>query len=442
LQTWDEADLEARLCRALDIAANTLKYFAHSGYADHELPAYSFGSEKPIAETAMLLYASAAARDRPNVASRIEALARALEPHARSERVLLNIALRPALLHTFAVPHVLLSKLGYEDGAFDEYLKCCITSEARNGQDRQFSSSIERNWILSLWDNYQKDSNCRTNLAESLLNWPVDILGGSRADAYALTHLLFFYTDFGLKSPRLPRRRSSILEETSSLLAKYVDVGDYDLAGEILWAWPLLRAVWNPCAAFGFRLLASVEDHVGVLPCGGIDEARLLRLEGEDRARYALGTGYHTALVMGFLCALSLRPGRCPPANISGRLFGKSCLHTLLRHMDDGQVYWPTELFKLQEREQQVLVPFLLDILIARSCKTNDYEGVKMLLSLASEYDIPVSPMCRQASELLQRIMSCAIAIKQRKEDRGAPMSREQSLAAVFGQQNLDAIAT
>jgi hypothetical protein len=80
LSTWNEADLEARLCRALDVARKTLNYFAIDGYSDKESPVYSFGPEKPVTETAMLIYAASASGNRPNVASRVDELARLLAP--------------------------------------------------------------------------------------------------------------------------------------------------------------------------------------------------------------------------------------------------------------------------------------------------------------------------------------------------------------------------
>ena len=61
---------------------------------------------------------------------------------------------------------------------------------------------------------------------------------------------------------------------------------------------------------FGFRVLAGAEDSTGILPCGNTKADRLGRLQGEERVRYAFGTAYHTAYVMGFLCAASLRPNR------------------------------------------------------------------------------------------------------------------------------------
>lgn len=411
MPTWDEGDLEARLCRALDLARKAVNGFATGGYADSELPAYDFGPEKVVAETAMLIYAASASRSRPPIADRIDELARLLAPHARSRRVLVDIALHPALTFKFAVPHVLLTKLGYPDAGFDDFLRSCASARTANAQDRPPSSLLEKRWIQSLWAGRNSEAGWRAGLRSSTLNGPLDILGGLRMDAYAFTHLIFYCTDFGFGKPRLPRRRPVILTEAAALLARFVDAEDYDLSGEILLAWPFTGASWSPAAAFAFRVLASVEDQAGVLPCGNVNLARLAKLEGEARARYALGAAYHTAYVMGFLCAASLRPGRAPPARIVGHRFERPCLARLLAHVDDDQGHWRPEFTRLPADEQRALAPFVLDVAIAQNCRRRDYEAVAEILSIACEFGLAGSPMSRQAFELLERIANCSTAI-------------------------------
>jgi uncharacterized protein DUF6895 len=418
LSRWDEGDLEARLCRALDLAKKTINCFSIDGYADSESPAYDFGPEKVVAETAMLIYAASASRSRPNIASRIDDLVRVLATHARSARVLVDIMLHPALAFKLAVPHILLTKLGYPEAGFDDFLRSCVSAPTRNAQDRPPSSALERQWIRSLWTGRDSDAAWRATLRNSLLSGPIDILGGLRTDAYAFTHLIFYCTDFGFRNPRLPRPRSVILAEAGALLVRFMDAEDYDLAGEILLAWPLIGAAWSPSAAFAFRVLASVEDQVGVLPCGNINLTRLARLEGEARARYALGNAYHTAYVMGFLCAASLRPGRASPVKIVGPRFEKTCLNRLLRYVDDDQGHWRPEFSSLAEEEQRALVPFVLNIAIVQKCRRRDYKAVAEILSLACEYGMARFPMCRQAFELLERIANCSTVIDLRE---GAP---------------------
>ena len=135
--------------------------------------------------------------------------------------------------------------------------------------------------------------------------------------------------------------------------------------------------------------------------------------EGEERARYALGTAYHTAYVMGFLCAASLRPGRTPPVTIVGPQFDANCLSRLLRYVDDDRGHWRPEFSSLAEGERR-LASSVLDVAIMQKCRRRNYKAVSEILSLACEYGVAGSPMCRQAFELLERIASCSTAIRLR----------------------------
>ena len=114
---------------------------------------------------------------------------------------------------------------------------------------------------------------------------------------------------------------------------------------------------------------------------------------------------------MGFLCAASLRPGQVPPARIVGPQFDATCLGRLFRYVDDDQGHWQSEFSRLAGSEQRALTPFILDIAIIQRHRKHDYEAVKELLSIAGEYDIADSPLCDQASELLERIANCSRAI-------------------------------
>jgi hypothetical protein len=396
----------------LDIAKRAVELFAMDGYADTEAPANSFRPEKPIAETAMLIYAASTASRFSDVASRIEEIARLLVPHARSQRTLLNIALHPSLCMDFAVPHVLLTKLGYCDAGFDDFLRCCLNSQARHGHERPAFASLEQRWITSLWARTGPGRDWRPDLLNSVLHQPYDILGGLRQDAYAFTHLVMYCTDFGFRVSYFPRPRSVILGEARSLLAKCLDDEDYDLAAEVLLAWPLSGARWCTSATFGFRVLAHVEDQVGVLPAGTTKADRLDKLEGKERTQYALGTAYHTALVMGLLCAASLRPGRAPSVTVTGPRMDKSFLDCLLEFLDRDQGHWQPELSELTESERNALAPLLLDIAIAQKCRKHDYEAVSELLRVASRHGMANSTLCGQAAQLLERLATCSHAIQ------------------------------
>jgi hypothetical protein len=188
------------------------------------------------------------------------------------------------------------------------------------------------------------------------------------------------------------------------LLAKCLDNEDYDLAGELIMAWPLTGASWCASAAFAFRVLASVEDQIGVLPGGTTKVDRLNKLAGKEKTQYAFGTAYHTAYVMGLICAASLRARRAPPARITGGRVDKRFLDCLMPFFDRDQGHWQPELAKLRDAELNAIGPLLLDIAIAQRCRKHDYEGVSELLVTASRYGLARSPLCGQAAELLERL--------------------------------------
>lgn len=404
---WAEADLVARLLHALKIAKRALELFAIDGYADAELPENSFRPEKAVAETAMLIYAASAVRHIPAVGERLDELAQLLLPHARSRRTLLNIALHPSICLDFAVPHVLLTKLGYSDPGFDEVIKTCMRSRVSEGHERPPFAAVEQKWITSLIEDNGPSSNWRPYLRNSVLNRPLDILGGPREDAYAFTHLMMYCTDFGFRAPFLPRPRTVTLAQARSLLAKCLDDEDYDLAGEILLAWPLSGAPWSPLTTFVFHVLASVEDRVGVLPGGTTSSDRLKRLDGEERTQYTFGTAYHTAYVMGMICAASLRPGRAPSARIAGREANPQLVDCLLDFTGTDQGHWQPAFAELSHRQQAALLPFLLDVAIVQNCRKRDYQNVASLLTIAYENNLSDSVLCGQAAELLERLSVC-----------------------------------
>ena len=102
-------DLRRRLHLALRIAERTLQFLGKDGFDGAEVPDGNFAAEKPLAETAMLLYV--AARHAPDAGT--EALLRDLAPYARSQRMRWDVVRYPSVCLQLATPHILLSALGH-----------------------------------------------------------------------------------------------------------------------------------------------------------------------------------------------------------------------------------------------------------------------------------------------------------------------------------------
>jgi hypothetical protein len=401
---WPREDLVRRLCSAFEIAKRAIAFLSKDGYRDEEEPEGSFGPDKPFAETAMLLHVAAASVDAPGVKGWVEELCLLLAPLARTPRTACAIALHPTICLQLAIPHVLLSRLGLQDHRFDRLLAMGTRSAAHDGQEVVPHRALERMWIESIWSETPPGSAFDAAAASSVLNHPLDLLWGTREDAYAHTHTLMYFTDFGYAPRPLPRSRSNVLGESAALLARSLHFEDYDLAAEVLMAWPLTSSPWSPAATFGFHVLADLEDTVGFVPAkNGIPE-KYFRLADCDRTKYALAAAYHTVYVMGMLCALALRPGNSPPREISGLLISAELVDELLRMIPEVDTPWRRTFRRLQPSEQRALGPFLLDMALLSRGRINDFAAMHRLLGLAARHGLANAPLCSQSAELLQRM--------------------------------------
>lgn len=422
---WERTDLVKRLCHALDLAKQAVEHLAPNGYRDPDEPRNNIRPEKLISETAVLLVAASTAAHHDEVRTRSQCLAELLIPHARSERMLLGLCLEPAVALDYAQAHVCLRRLGYPDLRFDALLLQSAGSQARAGRERVPHRVLEQEWVAEIWKDSRANSCKPTPLTalHSVLSQPMDLLSGSREDIYAFTHALMYVTDFNICPRRLPRSRAVILAEAEAALARCLDEQDYDLAGEVLLAWPLTGKSWSPAAAFGFRVLASVEDQAGFLPAPSTRLQRLDQLKGDDRTDYLLATAYHTAYVMGLLCGAALQPGKAPPSKIPCNAATRGGASAILQflHADGQSAHWQDEFCQLTDQERDAIAGLLLNIALRRKIRQRAFGAVHKLLEVAYAFGLADAPASSQAAELLGRLAAFADITRA----RGAAMNGE-----------------
>jgi hypothetical protein len=418
--SWDRQDLVRRLCHALDIAKQTVLRLAANGYTDPEEPANCVRPEKVIAETALLLFAASTAGLLDDVNERIQCVARLLAPHARSERMLLGLCLEPALAWDYAQAHVCLGSIGFADPDVDELVRQCADSQAQAGRERTPHRLLEQQWVMQTWrrSEIRVPSPAAPPVPNSVLNQPMDLIGGGREDVYAFTHALMYLTDFNVHPRRLPRPRAVILAEAEAALARCLDEQDYDLGGEVLLAWPLTGKSWSAAAAFGFRVLARVEDEAGFLPAPSTCLSRLNTMQGDERANYLLATAYHTAYVMGLLCAAALHPRKAPPSKIRRNATACGSAQKILPFIDaDGRsAHWRDEFNRLTEPERDATAGLLLNIALRRKISQRDFGAVHELLKTGYSLGLANTPSLSQAAEMLERLATFANITRVRRE--------------------------
>ena len=242
-------------------------------------------------------------------------------------------------------------------------------------------------------------------LADSMLGRPIDALGSTRLDIYAFTHAVMYASDFGGRRIALPRRPAAIAADADAALAYSLDTNDFDLTAEVLMTWPMLWLAWSAAAAFAFAILANVEDSVGFLPGVTFDFARYQALAGEERSRFALVTSYHTAYVMGYLCAVALRQGCAPPAVVPSARRSRGAGAALMRLVSaDGQTpCWTGPFGALDPYQQDSVAPLVLSVLLRRARTQGNLRLVREALEVALAHDLIDAPAPRQAAALLRR---------------------------------------
>ena len=402
MAVWPAADLERRVIRALDFAALAVSDFGETGYADAVRPALGFGPEKVVAEAAMLAYVAQGASASTALGDRVDALARQLSPLVRSQRALADMALNPDQVFRRAVPHVLLSALGHRDDAFDDFAADQCTRVLSHAVDQPATVLAERRWVTTIWG--RPFPSVQAPEPGTVLTHPFDLLAASREDPYGLTHLLFYVTDFGRAAAEFGRPHDVILADVEALVIRYLDQGDYDLVGELLMAWPQLREEWPPVAAFAFRVLAQVEDEVGLLPCGNLDPERLATLVGAERTRYARAASYHTALVMGFLCAVGLRGEAAPPTALSGPEYPDDAWQTFRAMIDEHPADWLPVFDRCGEAEKRMLAPMLCGLVITQALRQQNLAVIHEALDAARRLELAPHPLQTAATGILQAL--------------------------------------
>jgi hypothetical protein len=393
---------------AFRIAQRTLKFLGTNGFGDAEVPGGNFAAEKPVAETAMLLHVAAQHRSDPCLEKEFTSLARELLPLARSTQMAWDVLRHPSVCLQLATPHILLRLMGYPDDRWDRLLALAEATSVSRAHEVVPYRELELLWLHSLWHRQLPGPEFDMVATKTALANSIDLLNGTRDDAYAHTHAIMYYTDFGRWQRSLPRPAAEVLDDSAAVLARALLSEDYDLAAEALMAWPLLSRPWSAAAAFGFRVVASLEDKTGFLPPGRSASKHILALTGEAQTRHALASSYHTAYVMGMLCALALNPEMTSPFDLAAPRFPGGLVASLKAFISETGAHWESVFESLNPDEQTTLAPFLLDIALIQNSRKRDFGQMARLLELAVQHGLATTTLCAQSAEFLSRVSAFA----------------------------------
>ncbi len=188
-------------------------------------------------------------------------------------------------------------------------------------------------------------------------------------------------------------------------LAAALDADNYDLAAEVLWTWPMLGLSWTPAAAFGFIVLAAVQDAHGFLPGPGYSAEQHRRLEPESQDGYLLRTSYHATFVMGILCSVAVHTDAAPPVAVGGpqqRAGAADDIGVLLPEQRP-QPRWRNAFHTLPADERDCLATLVLAVALRRARNATDLHLVRKILRVSLRHGLVDGPAPGQAVGLLRR---------------------------------------
>jgi hypothetical protein len=306
-----------------------------------------------------------------------------------------------------SVGHVLLAAMGITDSAFSACLERSVASAFAGSRERVPYRELEQDWLAALSEGRRLESQA---VRRTALVTGVDLLGANRDDLYGLTHAIAYATDFGRWALPPEVSAQSVLSFADSALANVLDADDFDLAAELVLAWPCIGSPLSPTAAFALTVMTRVEDAAGVLPSFGLQRDAITRQPEALREDYITAVSYHTALVMGLACTTLLRraPGLAPPhLHAPGHQDFAANLLAGLRS-DAKQRQWMTDAGGLAPPGLAALAPFLLDVALVRAVRVLDFGGARRHLADAVSEGIALSPLALQTAQMLSRLAASA----------------------------------
>lgn len=409
IKAWPREDLVRRLSETLDVAMKALPILTASSYQGDSDGLKFLERQKFVDETALLLYAVTRVAPDPELQERVRALAEALAPFARDDWALSWIRSRPAFAAEISLGHLCLTKMGFPCVEFDTQLKAATGTSDVGLPERVAWKDIEAIWQQGLGASVP-ELDFETALARTAVSQRQDALFATRKEVYAVTHGLVYATDFGHRHIRIPRGHAEMLDDAGSALARCLDEDDFDLASEVLWSWPCLRAPWSAAATFAFSVMVRVSDEIGIIPSMSLRHNEFAELPTpEARASYFYRESYHAVYVLGLLLAATLLPGAAPPAaplrNMDDRAAMAARQLATLLLATNSQPQWHTQFAELEPSQQAALIPLIVDVGVRRAVKAADFDRLREVLTvfLAADVGAPTAAVA-QGVDLIQRL--------------------------------------
>ncbi len=334
---FDESKLFDRLVGILEWAAQHLPMLdAYATYWESEEDAFLRRQDKIAAEAILLAYlASRLGTERsPRLASvvlQVYEQAKRQIATKRNEAILRRF---PQTAPTLGVGYVLLFQMGYANSTIEYLLRAAVSNGYAMLSERSTFRMMDLRWTFGLLDPVLVDPIADLLPLTTLAASPHPIYTMNE-DEYAITHAIFYLTDFGCRQSAtdLPFDSSDLLDPYMMWNAVQLDL---DLLGEFIIAALALDMPHTPAYRFAWDVLdrAWTEQHRLAGP--EFSPGRLAELDGQEAEAYEFSQNYHTIFVGGILCAVALQGRTCTPAPkqtppVEPTALGQRCMDAVQR---------------------------------------------------------------------------------------------------------------
>jgi hypothetical protein len=240
----------------------------------------------------------------PELRDTAGAIARKVERLARSDRNRLCLLRFPHTACSLGMGHIALTALGAADDEFDVLVRRALQSGHVETVERIPFRSMEHRWLRGILDGYEPDFR-ELLPASALASRGAHPINMSPAEAYAVTHALFYLTDFGTR----PMPKYVDVKHASALIdagiAWCVFNDNFDIMVEYLMGALMLSQPATRYTNFAWQLVCETWDELDFLPCPSFEPAVFAGLDGMRASAYAFEHTYHTTYVAGMLTAIA-----------------------------------------------------------------------------------------------------------------------------------------
>ena len=253
---------------------------------------------KALGELALLcMLSSRATRDGPEPT--IELFLRFIHTIWQHPQFQERIYRQPAYFYLHLMLYVVLRQYHLIDASTQEMIQCVIDQGYVTAVETTPMRLLDRRHMLDAGQFQHTLPSYEQLYAQTLLAQTPPPFYYSDTDAYAITHTLFYLTDFGARStPALAGEHLANVHWTiETLLGLYLYRQHWDLVGELLLDCYCLHWYPDVLVPIAWETVWNAQLPDGSIPGPRFSEAKLEQLESEQRKQYCFEQNYHTTLV-------------------------------------------------------------------------------------------------------------------------------------------------